>query len=85
MLSDSKRRPDWNGRFDAVMRGLAIVPYDAQQAEFAREANARCGRTHPAKLNFGDRMVYGLAQATGESLPLQGDDFAQTDVIPAFP
>ena len=33
-----------------------------------------------AGLNFGDCLVYALADAQQEPLLLKGDDFAQTDI-----
>ena len=41
-------------------------------------------RQHPARLNFGDCMVYGVAKAEREPLLFKGDDFSQTDIEPAL-
>lgn len=38
---------------------------------------------HPAKLNFGDCMIYAIAADLGLSLLFAGDDFAKTDITPA--
>jgi ribonuclease VapC len=35
---------------------------------------------HPAKLNYGDCLVYGIAKALGVNLLFTGGDFSQTDV-----
>jgi uncharacterized protein with PIN domain len=37
---------------------------------------------HKAALNFGDCLAYASACAAGDTL-LFGDDFAQTDILPA--
>jgi ribonuclease VapC len=63
---------------------VQIVPVDADQAEIARRAFRQYGRgNHPAGLNFGDCFAYALVKTTGEPLLFKGDDFAQTDVMPA--
>jgi ribonuclease VapC len=35
-------------------------------------------------LNFGDCFAYALAKSTGEPLLFKGEDFRQTDVLPAL-
>jgi ribonuclease VapC len=64
---------------------VEIVPVSVAQAELAREAYKRygTGTRHPARLNFGDCFAYALSKASGEPLLFKGDDFAQTDVVPA--
>jgi ribonuclease VapC len=60
---------------------LAIEPFTAEQAEIARAAWRRYGRSrHPANLNLGDCFTYALARTSGEPLLFKGHDFAQTDV-----
>ena len=39
---------------------------------------------HEPALNFGDCFSYALAVTTGEPLLFKGDDFALTDVTPAY-
>jgi ribonuclease VapC len=63
--------------------GIEIVAFDRVQAREAREAAMRFGRGTPAKLNFGDCLVYGLAKTTGTPLLFKGNDFGQTDVTSA--
>jgi ribonuclease VapC len=65
---------------------ITTVPFDAAQAEVAREAYARFGKksTARAKLNFGDCIAYALAKATGEPLLFKGDDFTDTDIESAL-
>ncbi len=61
---------------------MAFTP---EHAERAREARRIYGRKrHPAQLNFGDCMVYGVAKAEREPLLFKGNDFAQTDIEPAL-
>jgi ribonuclease VapC len=70
-------------RFDDAVRSLRIelIAFTPEHAEFAREARRIYGRRrHPARLNFGDCMVYGVAKAEGEPLLFKGDDFSQTDI-----
>lgn len=63
---------------------MEIVPFTVEQAHWARHARLTYGiGRHPAKLNFGDCFVYALAKTKGEPLLFKGDDFSQTDVIPA--
>jgi ribonuclease VapC len=63
-----------------------LAPFDAIQAAAARAAYADFGKGsgHPAGLNFGDCLTYGLAKATGQPLLFVGDDFAHTDLHPAL-
>jgi ribonuclease VapC len=63
---------------------MEIVPFTQSQAGLARDAFRRFGKgRHPAKLNFGDCMVYALAKETGEELLFKGTDFGQTDIVAA--
>ena len=75
---------DVYARAQALIRDLpiAIVPFDAEQAEIARGAYEQYGkgRGHPAQLNFGDTFSYALAKAQGLPLLFKGDDFTRTDV-----
>ena len=61
--------------------GIQLMPVTLEQIQAARRAWRQFGRgNHPAKLNFGDCIVYGLAAISGESLLFKGDDFARTDI-----
>jgi ribonuclease VapC len=42
------------------------------------------GSGHPAALNFGDLFSYALAKERGLPLLFKGQDFAATDIKPAF-
>jgi ribonuclease VapC len=73
--------------FEDVVSGLDIsfVPFSIEHAKRAREARRIYGRgQHPAQLNFGDCMVYAVAQHEGEPLLFKGNDFSQTDIEPAL-
>jgi len=60
---------------------IDIVPFDSEQAEMARQAWRRYGKSnHPAGLNFGDCFAYALAIISGEPLLFKGNNFSQTDV-----
>lgn len=60
---------------------IDIVPFDSEQAEIARTAWRRYGKSnHSAGLNFGDCFAYALAKSSGEPLLFKGNDFNQTDL-----
>lgn len=64
--------------------GLAVVHFDATQADLAREAFRTYGKgRHPAALNFGDCLVYATAKALDAPLLFKGEDFGQTDIARA--
>jgi ribonuclease VapC len=64
--------------------GIRVAAVDVAQAHAARDAWLRYGKGRSlAALNFGDCFSYALAITTGRPLLFKGDDFAQTDVIPA--
>lgn len=67
---------------DAV---ITLIPFDAAQMRIAVAAYRAYGRgrNHPARLNLGDTFAYALAPARGLPLLFKGDDFPQTDVVPA--
>lgn len=68
--------------------GTRISPVDAIQVAFAREGMERFGKgraSSPAVLNFGDLFAYALARSLNAPLLFKGDDFAATDVEPAWP
>lgn len=64
--------------------GITLVALSVSQARVARDAFNRFGYRHPAKLNFGDCLVYALAHTTGQPLLFKGGDFSQTDLTPAL-
>lgn len=63
---------------------MEVAPFDAAQAEAARQAFVRYGKgRHPAGLNFGDCVSYALATLRGLSLLYKGNDFPRTDLASA--
>ena len=42
------------------------------------------GSGHPAALNYGDLFSYALAKVRGLPLLFKGNDFAETDIVPAL-
>ncbi|MFV0407873.1 MAG: type II toxin-antitoxin system VapC family toxin [Propioniciclava sp.] len=87
IVADS-RSTGHGARLDELMEalGIALVPLSAQHGQLARAAYRRFGRGSgsKARLNFGDCFAYALSIATGEPLLFVGEDFAQTDVVPAL-
>ncbi|PRY57630.1 type II toxin-antitoxin system VapC family toxin [Glycomyces artemisiae] len=60
---------------------IDIVDVTAKSAERALESWRRFGKgRHPAKLNFGDCIVYGIAAELGWPILCVGDDFVRTDI-----
>lgn len=60
---------------------VEIVDVSAEAAERALEGWRRFGKgRHPAKLNFGDCLVYGVAMELDLPILCTGDDFARTTV-----
>jgi ribonuclease VapC len=80
--------PVLSRRLDELLEilNIELAPFDAAQAKAARAAYADFGKGsgHPAGLNLGDCLTYGLAKATGRPLLFVGEDFAQTDLHPAL-
>ena len=68
---------------DAIVAelGITVVAFDLEQGRIAREASVRFGRSHPAKLNFGDSLTYALARSCGEPLLFKGNNFGLTDLL----
>ncbi len=65
--------------------GIEVIAFTEHHATLAADAYATYGRgRHPAALNFGDCMTYAVAQSARVPLLFVGDDFARTDLEPAF-
>jgi len=65
--------------------GLTIEPVDERQRNLAIDALLAFGKgRHPAGLNLGDVFSYALAKDRDAPLLFKGDDFAGTDIIPAW-
>jgi ribonuclease VapC len=70
-----------------VSTGTITLAWTPEMADLATEAFLKYGKGqgHPAQLNFGDCFSYALAKSLGAPLLFKGDDFSQTDIIPAMP
>lgn len=65
--------------------GIEIVPLDLSGSMAARKAYLRFSKGfHPARLNLADCFSYALAKLRDEPLLFKGDDFAHTDIVPAW-
>jgi ribonuclease VapC len=83
----NKRRVADADALDEVLSELRldVRAVDASQGKLARDAFAKYGKgRHPAGLNFGDCFTYALAKARDDVLLFKGDDFARTDIVPAW-
>ncbi len=62
-----------------------IAPPGPAEMEAAYAAFVTFGRGsgHAARLNFGDLFSYALAKVRDLPLLFKGDDFAETDIVPA--
>ena len=64
---------------------LDPVPVTYEQTTLAVEALLTFGKSrHPAGLNLGDCFAYALAKSLGAPLLFKGEDFAKTDITPAW-
>jgi ribonuclease VapC len=64
---------------------IDFQPVDVDQGLTARKAFLLYGRgRHPARLNFGDCFSYALTKSRNDTLLFKGDDFAKTDIAPAW-
>jgi ribonuclease VapC len=59
------------------------IAIDEALARLANDALATFGKLagHPAKLNFGDCLVYAAARGRGLPLLFKGEDFQHTDLV----
>jgi ribonuclease VapC len=81
--ADPVRREMFDSFFEDS--GIVLEPVTVDQARLARQAFHAFGKSrHPAGLNYGDCFTYALAKAMREPLLYKGNDFAQTDLIPAI-
>jgi len=87
IVIDANDDPVLSERLDAIIAHFAVelIPVSQHHARIAREAYRTYGKgKHAARLNFGDCFAYALARTTGEPLLFKGEDFAQTDIEPAY-
>lgn len=66
----------WLQRF-----GIVTLPFTAEQARVASEANARYGKGMGGPLNLLDLMVYAVAKDRGAPILFTGRDFSATDAL----
>ncbi len=65
--------------------GIEIVDVTHDQAKSAVHGFLAYGKgRHRAKLNIADCFAYALAKSRGAPLLFKGDDFAETDIVPAW-
>jgi ribonuclease VapC len=64
---------------------IEVIPVTLEQGEAAVAAFLRYGKgRHRAGLNLADCFSYALAKTRKVPLLFKGDDFARTDVVPAW-
>lgn len=64
---------------------LTVIEWTPDHLAIAVQAFEIYGKgQHPAKLNFGDCMVYAVAKALDVPLLYKGNDFFQTDIRSAL-
>jgi ribonuclease VapC len=64
---------------------IEIMPVSLEQGETAVAAFLRYGKgRHRAGLNIADCFSYALAKIKGAPLLFKGNDFAMTDLVPAW-
>ena len=64
---------------------IEVIPVTLEQGEAAVAAFLRYGKgRHRAGLNLADCFSYALAKTRKVPLLFKGDDFARTDVMPAW-
>jgi ribonuclease VapC len=76
------RSSEWLEHFIDAGPGI-IIPFSREMADSASRAFDRFGRRsgHPAKLNFGDCLVYAVSAVMRAPLLFKGGDFGLTDVM----
>lgn len=83
MVIESRLGPAGTGLAARFVRDaeVEVIDVTARMAERALEGWRRYGKgRHPAKLNFGDCIVYGTAVELDVPVLCVGDDFGRTDV-----
>ncbi|MBI1334392.1 MAG: PIN domain-containing protein [Armatimonadetes bacterium] len=61
--------------------GFTVTDFSLRHLAIAQTAFEKYGKgRHPAKLNFGDCIVYATAKLSDTPLLFVGDDFAKTDL-----
>lgn len=82
------RITDAQGMYDAFLTtaGIAVISITDSIARTAVEAFATYGKGqgHPAQLNFADCLSYACAACSRAPILFKGQDFSQTDLMPAL-
>lgn len=64
---------------------IEVLPVSLEQGAVAIASFMQFGKgRHPARLNLADCFSYVLAKSRGLPLLFKGDDFAKTDIVPAW-
>ncbi|MGA2952724.1 MAG: type II toxin-antitoxin system VapC family toxin [Caulobacteraceae bacterium] len=87
MVIETRKGEDGRAIVERLLRegGFEVAAVNARQADLAIEAFRRFGKgRHKAGLNIGDCFAYALAKWVEEPLLFKGDDFGQTDIVPAL-
>ncbi len=64
---------------------MVVPPGEAEgRAAYPAFVTFGKGSGHPAGLNFGDLFGYALAKVRDLPLLFKGNDFSQTDIVPAW-
>lgn len=68
------------------LNNVSTIDFTAEHSDTSQSAFERYGkgRGHPARLNFGDCMAYAVARVANAPLLFKGNDFGQTDILPAY-
>ncbi len=88
MVLEGKIGPTAAAVIDRFLRDaeVEIIDFDREMAERSLEGWRRFGKGgHPAALNFGDAMTFGVAVTLGLPILCIGNDFARTDVAVVGP
>jgi ribonuclease VapC len=87
VVATRKSKPKTATLVDDLLSALEIeiAPFEARMVRDAREAYFRFGKGyHPARVNLRDCFAYALAKSLDVPLLFKGDDFAKTDIMPAW-
>ena len=64
--------------------GAVVISFAEEHSSCAFAGYLQYGKgRHPAALNLGDCLSYAAAKVSGQPLLLVGNDFSQTDILPA--
>lgn len=65
---------------------VGVIAFHDAHRRAAADAFTDYGKgRRPAALNYGDCMTYAIARIADHPLLFTGNDFAQTDLVPALP